>query len=80
VERIEVRQGDTIDLAVDCRGNPNYDGFSWTVDLRRVPPVDDATNHWSSKDDFRGPPADALDPWTRLAQVLLMSNEFMFVD
>ena len=34
----------------------------------------------TSADDSRGPGAEALNVWERMAQVLLMSNEFAFVD
>jgi hypothetical protein len=37
---------------------------------------------WEVQRDFRGPASDPapLDAWGRYAQVLLSSNEFVFVD
>jgi hypothetical protein len=37
---------------------------------------------WDAKEEFAGPkePAQPLDAWERFAQVLLLSNELMFVD
>jgi hypothetical protein len=36
---------------------------------------------WNSEDDFRDQPgATRLDPWALLAQTLLLTNEFVFVD
>jgi hypothetical protein len=36
---------------------------------------------WNSEDDFRDPTnAGRLDPWAQLAQALLLTNEFAFVD
>ena len=40
----------------------------------------DSATIWAATKDFRGPAAKPLSPWEMLAQVLLMSNEFMFVD
>ena len=35
---------------------------------------------WQAERDFAGPAPDYLDPWEQLAQVLLLSNELVFVD
>ena len=35
---------------------------------------------WDSVSGFHGPLVPPLSRWEQLAQVLLMSNEFMFVD
>jgi hypothetical protein len=35
---------------------------------------------WDSRAEFRGSPFVELDPWVAFAQVLLSSNEFIFVD
>ncbi len=35
---------------------------------------------WSAAEDFRGPQSQMLDRWEQLVQVLMWSNEFMFVD
>ena len=35
---------------------------------------------WNSTDDFAKESDAQLDPWERLAQVLLCTNEFLFVD
>jgi hypothetical protein len=79
-EKMEVRRGDTIDLMVDCRTSPSFDGFTWTVELRSESAGTGEVIRWQSSAGFRGPAPNQLSPWARLAQVLLMSNEFMFVD
>jgi hypothetical protein len=41
------------------------------------------TQQWSASTEFRGPeakPRKTLTAWERYAQVLLLANEFMFVD
>jgi hypothetical protein len=35
---------------------------------------------WSAEADFAGPAERPLTPWERYAQVLLETNEFLFVD
>ena len=38
---------------------------------------------WDSRADYAGPPPTPptpLTPWEQVAQVLLMTNEFMYVD
>ena len=85
VERLEVRAGDLIDFVADCRESVAYDSFSWAPTIRyemRSRKGQERTL-WSAKSDFAGPAREkpkALDPWTKYAQVLLMSNELMFVD
>jgi len=82
-ENIEVKAGDTIDLVVDCGANQSFDSFTWHPRIR----VTDAPNSdltqkrtWLSRLGFQGPPPPPMEPWAKYAQVLLMSNEFMFVD
>ena len=86
MSRIEVKTGDTIDFVVDCRGDENSDQFVWSPVIRLVEAPGNAAGgvqEWSAKDEFRGPearPRKTLSPWERYAQVLLLANEFMFVD
>jgi hypothetical protein len=85
-EGIAVHAGDTIDLVVDLRGTPENDEFSWTVSMqlessdRGSDAAADDVTIWDSAATFRKPSAPPLGIWARYAQVLLMSNEFVFVD
>ena len=69
-----------------CRGDENSDSFVWSPVIRLVEAPGNAAGgvqEWSAKDEFRGPearPRKTLTPWERYAQVLLLANEFMFVD
>jgi len=78
--RVSVAKGDTIDFVTDCLDNTNSDSFSWTA----VITLDDKGKQtvWDSAKDFSGPVAvsAAFGRWEQLAQVLLLSNEFVFVD
>ncbi len=81
VERVVVEPGDTIDFVVDRRANDQYDAFLWAPKLRLVTATQPAAEKtWNAQSDFHGPDRPPLDVWIRLAQVLLLSNEFVFLD
>ena len=76
-ENVAIEKGDTIDFVVDIRGGLNNDDFLW------APTIQSTEQVWDSKKDFRGPVEilpEPLPPWASLAQALLISNEFVFVD
>ena len=87
---IALKQGETLDFVVDLgRANDvNSDSFSWPVTITKeaaAEPVagDDTGGGWDSVKEFAGPPAKPANPltaWEKYAQVLLQSNEFVFVD
>jgi len=83
VERVEVKRGDTIDFVADMRTNYGYDSFSWSPVIRyRAGYAGPAGGTWKAKENFAGPApkTEPLTPWEKYAQVLLLANEFMFVD
>jgi hypothetical protein len=86
---VEVNRGDQIDFVVDLRDNLNNDDFTWAPVIKLANPqttalsAGDAAAEWNAKKDFGGPPDPPprpLNAWEKYAQVLLLSNEFMFVD
>jgi hypothetical protein len=82
IESTPLAAGETIDFVVDCLQTPDYDAFTWKTTLR-MDRTDGASESWNSHDGIEGPKPPApprLDRWGQLGQVLLMSNEFMFVD
>src|SRR5207249_4607386 len=72
-EKLEVKQGDTIDFVVDCRGGPDSDSFSWAPKIQLTSPHSDAyaalTKSWDAKEDFSGPKeaTTPLDAWGKMA-------------
>ena len=77
IERVEVKAGETIDFIVDARTGDNSDGFRWH------PTISGDLGTFDSAAQFAGPGAArpaALKPWEQYAQVLLETNEFVFVD
>jgi hypothetical protein len=83
---VSVLQGDTLDFIVDMMDSENTDSFKWAPVLTHRPPptapAGSLTRVWDAGRDFRGPTKDPvpLEPWGKYAQVLLSSNEFVFVD
>ena len=85
VAEVEVRTGDTLDFVTDPLASPDHDSFAWAPTLKVVRGAVGAMRdeRWSAAKDFvttPAAPAQALPPWGKLAQVLLLSNEFAFVD
>ncbi|MDB5330593.1 MAG: Protein of unknown function (DUF1553)/Protein of unknown function (DUF1549)/Planctomycete [Phycisphaerales bacterium] len=86
LENVEVKKGDTIDFIVDCRDSVEFDSFTWApiLHVTSAPVVagNDGPKEWNAATDFGGPEKSprALSPWEKYAQVLLESNEFVFVD
>jgi hypothetical protein len=85
VGRVEVKRGDTLDFVVDCRAAPTNDGYTWAPTIRVLEHPAAAAgleSEWAAGAGFAGPQEalKGLTPWEKYAQVLLASNEFMFVD
>lgn len=83
VPAITLRRGESLDFIVTCRASENHDSFQWAPKVatveKRQPTI------WDIARDFpttsNGKTAESpLTPWEQLAQVLLLSNEFQFVD
>jgi hypothetical protein len=79
VETAEVKAGDTIDFALDIGGTLNNDQFEWEIKITEFGDTKSATA-WHSAADFQAAETSKLDRWEQLAQVLLSSNEFLFID
>lgn len=77
IEPIDVREGQTIDFVTDSIGGPDHDSFEWTV---RVLYEDPPGETFVSEKQFPTPTPQPLDEWQILAQAVLASNEFAFID
>jgi hypothetical protein len=77
---IAIQKGDTIDFVTDSRANVESDAFNWTVTLRLTTSDKDPGQLWESTTGFHGPLTAPLTRWQELAQILIMSNEFAFID
>ncbi len=79
VDSLIVEPGETIDFVVDIGDVLNSDQHFWRCTLTSTTSTDPATT-WNSETDFPRSEIERLTPLEQLAQVLLCSNEFMFVD
>ncbi len=85
LDDVEVKKGEAVDFIVDCRASPEFDSFLWgvTVRMKSEKEAEKGQGEWASASQFAGPVAAMqarLSAWEKYAQVLLASNEFVFVD
>jgi len=84
VDSITLQKGETVDFVVDSNGDLEQDKYQWTpVIVFRPDPPESTTlprRRWDAERDFTTPVLQLLNRWEQLAQVLLISNELMFVD
>ncbi|MEL6110939.1 MAG: hypothetical protein AAFU85_33450, partial [Planctomycetota bacterium] len=81
----KVQRGDVIDFVVDCgpAGSSNSDSYQWNQIVRVVKsdtPHYEAGYQWNARTGFAGPAQPKLERWDLIAQAILVSNEFFFVD
>jgi hypothetical protein len=82
---IAFEAGDTLDFITDIGDGLNSDQFLWSPQLTAIQVVagsggDTPAEMWDAKKEFNSQPKTSLTAWEQLAQVLMLSNEFMFVD
>lgn len=82
-DAIHVSSGDSIDFVVDCRTGSGFDSFTSQLEIE-LEVIDNTSTKvvkkWRSVNEFSGPSPPPISKWARLAQVLLLSNEFVFID
>jgi hypothetical protein len=76
VTGLSVKAGQAIDLVTDCVGDPSHDSFEWTVRIQ----YDSTGETYDSSKELPGPKLEPMNAWSQLAQALLASNEFAFID
>ncbi|MEP6540217.1 MAG: DUF1553 domain-containing protein, partial [Bryobacteraceae bacterium] len=74
LKKILVERGEVIDFVVDSDGDYEADDFQWS------PVISVGEGKWDARKDFAGPRPRKLTPREQLAQVLLLTNEFAFLD
>lgn len=85
LDKIEVKQNDTIDFIVDCMDDKRPKYFSWApaIEMARVDSEEIGLPHaWDAKENFIDPKKirQPMGAWEKYAQVLLFSNEFFFIE
>ena len=81
LQHITVKAGDHIDFVVNAGADEGYDGFGFAPRVKYTEVNGGAQRtEWDANIDFEGPKPPPLEPLEQYAQVLLLSNEFAFVD
>ena len=83
VASIALETGDTLDFIVDLHANLNSEQHLWGTTVRDISVITETPSVitlWNAEKDFTGPAPLLMTHWEQLAQVLLLSNELMFVD
>ena len=83
IQKLSVKQGDTIDFIAEPRQDTQKDYFGWApvIKMEASEAQPGETMEWSAKKDFSGKvEMQRLAPWEKFAQVLLETNELTFVN
>ncbi|QDU79516.1 Planctomycete cytochrome C [Polystyrenella longa] len=94
VETVSLKEGESLDFVVDILKELNNDMFEWSPVITEIPAqlaaVEGAQPNvtekptpttWNYTEEFHDPNGPTrISPWQSLAQILLLSNEFQFVD
>jgi hypothetical protein len=87
IEKLAVIKGETIDFVVDCHESIDSDSFNWVPTIKLIDSLQNVaatcgTSQWNGREDFSGPkdPIKPLDAIQKYAQIILMSNEVVFMD
>jgi hypothetical protein len=82
VETVNVTAGETLDFICDIGDTLNSDQHFWRIKIHEQLEGEEGANPeiWNSETDFTRNTTQHLSPMEQLAQVLLCSNEFLFVD
>ncbi len=85
LKTISMEAGDTLDFIVDIGGGLNSDQFLWSPKIAAVETATGAggdlpVTGWDAEKDFSNQPVASISPWEQLIQMLMLSNEFVFVD
>ncbi len=72
--------GDALDFIVDIRDGLNSDQFLWAPKITLAGTGGAAAGPWDAEKDFVDTSLALLDRWQQLAQVLMLANEFTFLD
>lgn len=80
VDEVDLKAGDVVDFVIHCGANESFDSFDWKIVIKQS--VDGTiVRTWDSVSEFSGArSSDRLSPAAQLAQTLLLTNEFLFVD
>ncbi|MES2707058.1 MAG: PSD1 and planctomycete cytochrome C domain-containing protein [Verrucomicrobiota bacterium] len=81
-EKMVLKAGDTVDFVTDINGTLESDQFLWRIRIQLPDSPAEPPLEWSSDADFSAAALKMkpLSPWEQLAQTLMLTNEFLFID
>ena len=84
-DTLAFKAGETLDFVVDIGEMLNSDQFLWSMRIHQTGNVgaggdDVPAQTWDAEKDFAAQPRSQLNGWEQFVQVLMLANEFMFVD
>jgi Protein of unknown function (DUF1553) len=81
VSEVKLAKGESLTFAVGSEGDTNSDSFEWRLSLyEKDRLVSDARRDFCGLGDWPLNRSKAQTPLAQLAQVLMMANEFQFID
>lgn len=80
VETVTMKAGEHLDFVVDIDEELNSDQFLWRITIQPADAAPDPEARWRSDADFAAAATQPLTAWERLAQTLMLTNEFLFID
>jgi mono/diheme cytochrome c family protein len=82
LQDIAVQKGDTLDFVVSCGASDGFDSYGFSPKVTWMPTEggEEKKHEWLARRTFVAPAPKPLDPLGRYAQVLMLTNEFLFVD
>jgi hypothetical protein len=79
-----LRAGEMLDFIVDSRDGFDGDQFLWAPKITRTAATgsggDQPEQVWDAQANFEKQVVTTLNPWEQLAQTLMLTNEFVFLD
>ena len=83
-DTLAFKAGETLDFVVDIGEVLNSDQFLWSMRIQQNGTAgaggETREPTWDAEKDFAAQPRSQLNNWEQLVQVLMLANEFMFVD
>jgi hypothetical protein len=86
-QKVPVKRGDTIDFVVEAVDPKVGEAFAWAPNIvlldQNLEEPSNEVYEWHAQSEFAGPPEPPLKgmtPWEKYAQVMLLSNELIFVN
>ncbi len=78
-QEISLVVGEHIDFIVSAGKTSASDAFNWNAEIELEFGGESSTK-WSSREGFKPPAPALMDGWEQLAQALMLTNEFIYID